>query len=122
MKTLPGLLGCLAMLSVSALAELQPVGNGSGFFITTDGYFITNNHVIDKASDVQVTLDDGRTLGATVVGADKKTDLALLKIKDKGTFPFVEFGSDTPRSLPYWYKLGPMVPKEISLLLIWWQL
>ena len=70
---------------------------GSGFIISADGYVVTNNHVIDKASDVQITLDDGRTVGATVVGADKKTDLALLKIKDKGTYPFVEFGADTPR-------------------------
>ena len=82
----------------------QPRGNraqkgnalGSGFIISADGFVVTNNHVIEKASDVQVTLDDGRTLSATVVGADKKTDLALLKIKDSGQFPFVEFGAETP--------------------------
>ena len=70
---------------------------GSGFIISADGYVVTNNHVVEKASDVQITLDDGRTLAATVVGTDKKTDLALLKIKDKGTYPFVEFGSESPR-------------------------
>ena len=70
---------------------------GSGFIISADGYVVTNNHVVDKATDVQITLDDGRTVAATIVGTDKKTDLALLKIKDKGTYPFVEFGSDMPR-------------------------
>ena len=75
----------------------KSVALGSGFIISADGYVVTNNHVVEKASDVQITLDDGRTVGATVVGTDKKTDLALLKIKDQGTYPFVEFGSDMPR-------------------------
>ena len=79
----------------------QPHGGGmaqgSGFFISADGYLVTNNHVIDGASEVTITMTDGRTLAATVVGADKKTDLALLKVKEAGTYQFVEFSAKQPR-------------------------
>ena len=69
---------------------------GSGFIISSDGYVVTNNHVVENATDVTVTMDDGKTMPATVVGTDKKTDLALLKIKDGGNFPYVDFASQTP--------------------------
>ena len=55
-------------------------GEGSGFFITADGYAVTNNHVVDRAKSVQVTTDDGTVYTAKVVGTDPKTDLALIKI------------------------------------------
>ncbi|PZP65712.1 trypsin-like peptidase domain-containing protein, partial [Methylorubrum populi] len=58
----------------------QRGGVGSGFIISADGYVVTNNHVVDHAKTVQVTLDDGRTLDAKVIGKDPKTDIALLKI------------------------------------------
>ncbi len=70
---------------------------GSGFIISADGYVVTNNHVIDKASDVEIGLDGGRTVRAKVVGVDEKTDLALLKIDEPGTYPFVQFGDKAPR-------------------------
>ncbi len=70
---------------------------GSGFIISEDGYAVTNNHVVENATDVSITLDDGRTVAAEVVGADKRTDLALLKIKDKGPYPYVSFARDMPR-------------------------
>ena len=70
---------------------------GSGFLISADGYVVTNNHVVQNATEVEIGLDNGRTVPATIVGTDKKTDLALLKIKDKGDYPFVEFASHTPR-------------------------
>ncbi|WOJ89244.1 Do family serine endopeptidase [Methylocapsa polymorpha] len=70
---------------------------GSGFIISSDGYVVTNNHVVDHATDVSLTMDDGKIVPATVVGVDKKTDLALLKIKDSGTYPHVDFSSATPR-------------------------
>ena len=54
---------------------------GSGFFISSDGYIVTNNHVVDHATDVTITIDDGKTMPAKVIGVDTKTDLALLKIK-----------------------------------------
>ena len=65
-------------------------GVGSGFFISADGYVVTNNHVVDGAKTVQVTTDDGRALEAKVIGADAKTDVALLKVTEGGSFPFVK--------------------------------
>jgi len=70
---------------------------GSGFITTSDGYVVTNYHVVENATDVSVTLDDGKDLPATIVGTDKKTDLALLKIKQGGNYPHVEFASAVPR-------------------------
>lgn len=70
---------------------------GSGFIISADGYVVTNNHVVDHAKTVQVTLDDGRTLDAKVIGKDAKTDVALLKIKEGGNFPYVQFGKAAPQ-------------------------
>ncbi len=75
----------------------QRGGAGSGFIISADGYVVTNNHVVDKAKTVQVTLDDGRTLGAKVIGKDPKTDIALLKITESGSYPYVQFGKGAPR-------------------------
>ena len=73
------------------------MAQGSGFFISADGYLVTNNHVIEGASEVTITTTEGKTLAATVVGADKKTDLALLKVKESGTFQHVEFSAKSPR-------------------------
>jgi serine protease Do len=71
---------------------------GSGFFISDDGYVVTNNHVIDKEQEVSVVLDDGTEYNATVIGKDDRTDLALLKIDDSGrTFTYVKFADEEPR-------------------------
>ena len=70
---------------------------GSGFFISADGYAVTNNHVVQKASSVELTLDDGRTVKAKVIGADPKSDLALLKVEEKGTYPYVRLAQAQPR-------------------------
>jgi serine protease Do len=71
---------------------------GSGFVISADGYVVTNNHVIADANKVQVIFDQDNKYEAEVVGADEKTDLALLKIKADGkTFPYVSFAKTTPR-------------------------
>ena len=72
-------------------------GEGSGFFITADGYAVTNNHVVDHAKSVQVTTDDGTIYTAKVVGTDSKTDLALIKVDSKKDFPYVNFADHTPR-------------------------
>ena len=72
-------------------------GLGSGFFISADGYVVTNNHVVDHAKTVQVMTDDGRTLDAKVVGADPKTDIALLKVKEGSNFPHVSLAKIAPR-------------------------
>ncbi|MDX7953698.1 Do family serine endopeptidase [Lichenihabitans sp. Uapishka_5] len=72
---------------------------GSGFFISGDGYLVTNNHVVEHATDVTVTLQDGSTLPATVIGTDKKTDLALVKVKGKDgqSFQYVPWADKAPR-------------------------
>jgi serine protease Do len=75
----------------------QSMAQGSGFFISADGYIVTNNHVVDHATEVEVTTSDGKTLDAKVIGTDPKTDLALLKVKGDGAFPFVGFASQAPR-------------------------
>ncbi|QQN65975.1 Do family serine endopeptidase [Bradyrhizobium diazoefficiens] len=72
-------------------------GEGSGFFISADGYAVTNNHVVDHAQSVQVTTDDGTIYTAKVVGTDPKTDLALIKVDGKKDFPFVKFSDQKPR-------------------------
>ncbi|WP_343867388.1 DegQ family serine endoprotease [Caenispirillum bisanense] len=72
------------------------VGLGSGFVIDGDGHVVTNNHVIEGAENVSIALTDGTTLKARVIGADDKTDLALLKVDSDRPLPFVQFGdSDT---------------------------
>jgi serine protease Do len=68
-----------------------PAGRGSGFIISSDGYILTNNHVVDGATRVQVRLDDGREMDAKIVGRDPQTDLALLKIA-AANLPVVPLG------------------------------
>src|SRR6201998_3627057 len=72
-------------------------GVGSGFFISADGYAVTNNHVVDHAKSVEVTTDDGKTFTAKVIGTDAKTDLALIKVDGKTDFAFANFAPDKPR-------------------------
>ncbi len=73
-------------------------GMGSGFIIAPDGYVVTNNHVIEGADEIAVTLDDGTKHEAVLVGTDPKTDLALLKIETENPLPYARFGeSDTTR-------------------------
>jgi len=63
--------------------HLMP-GSGSGFIISTDGFVVTNNHVIEQAEDIKVSLADGRTVAAELKGADPSTDIAVLKIDGTG--------------------------------------
>jgi serine protease Do len=72
-------------------------GQGSGFFISADGYAVTNFHVVDHAKTVQIQTDDGKTFSAKVVGTDQKTDLALIKVDSDKSFPFVTFAEKAPR-------------------------
>jgi serine protease Do len=72
-------------------------GQGSGFFISADGYAVTNFHVVDHAKTVQIQTDSGKTYTAKVVGTDQKTDLALIKVDADKAFPFVSFADKAPR-------------------------
>jgi serine protease Do len=71
-------------------------GQGSGFFISADGYAVTNNHVVQNAENVQVTADDGKIYTAKVIGTDPRTDLALIKV-DGNDFPYVRLADNPPR-------------------------
>ena len=75
-------------------SDPQPKGSGSGVIISEDGYIVTNNHVIDGAEKLEVTLNDNSTYNATVVGSDPNTDIALIKINAKGLHPIVFGNSD----------------------------
>ena len=90
------------MMRARRTSQPQPhgqfvTGQGSGFFITADGYAVTNNHVVDKAKAVEITTDDGKTYDAKVIGTDPRTDLALIKVDGRGDFPFVKLAETTPR-------------------------
>jgi serine protease Do len=71
-------------------------GQGSGFFISADGFAVTNNHVVQNAETVTVTTDDGKTYTAKVIGTDSRSDLALIKV-DGANFPFVKLADASPR-------------------------
>lgn len=72
--------------------ESRPLGIGSGFIISADGYVVTNNHVINDADEIVVTLTNGDEYKAELKGTDSKTDLALLKLSDVSDLPYVTFG------------------------------
>ncbi len=74
---------------------------GSGVIISEDGYIVTNNHVVDGATKLRVTLNDGRTFDAELVGKDSATDIALVKIDEKG-LPTLPFGSSDALRLGEW--------------------
>ncbi len=70
---------------------------GSGFFISADGYAVTNNHVVKGAKSAEIRTDDGKTYTAKVIGADSASDLALLKVDGKDDFPVVAFAEAAPQ-------------------------
>lgn len=74
-------------------ATRETRGQGSGFFISPDGYVVTNNHVIAGATDIQIVMNDGREIDAELVGTDLETDLAVLKVDSNEDFDYVEFDS-----------------------------
>ena len=79
----------------------QQRGGGSGVIISPDGYIVTNNHVVEDASEVKVTLNDNRTFTAKVIGTDPTTDVALVKI-DATDLPNIPFGESDALRLGEW--------------------
>jgi Do/DeqQ family serine protease len=77
------------------------VGFGSGVIISTDGYVITNNHVVEDADEIEVALNDSRTFTGKVVGTDASTDIALVKIEGKD-FPTIPFGDSDKLKVGEW--------------------
>ena len=82
--------------------EPRPVAQGSGFFISEDGYLVTNNHVVDGGSNFTVVTNDGRELDAKLVGTDPRTDLAVLKVDDGEKFTYVDFADDAKVRVGDW--------------------
>ena len=76
-------------------------GIGSGFIIDEDGIIVTNNHVIDGASEITVRLDDGRELDATLIGRDDKVDLAVLQV-EADNLPVLEWGDSDAAEIGDW--------------------
>jgi serine protease Do len=77
-------------------------GSGSGMIISQDGYILTNNHVVDGAQEVTVTMADKQVYKARVIGRDDKTDLAVLKIAAKGALPVAPMGNSTDLKVGEW--------------------
>ena len=80
----------------------RPIAQGSGFFISEDGYIVTNNHVVSDGTTYSVVLDDGTELDAKLVGTDPRTDLAVLKVNDKRKFVYVDFADDSKVRVGDW--------------------
>jgi len=75
----------------------EVMGQGSGFFISSDGFAVTNNHVVDGADKVEVTTDAGKTYTARVIGTDPRSDVALIKVEGGADFPFVKLSEGKAR-------------------------
>ncbi len=82
-------------------SDPAPVGSGSGVIISSDGYIVTNNHVIDKADEITVTLNDRRQFTATLIGTDPTTDIALLKV-DAKDLPTITIGQSDALKVGEW--------------------
>ncbi|NKI32581.1 trypsin-like peptidase domain-containing protein [Croceivirga thetidis] len=83
-------------------SQRPQVGTGSGVIISPDGYIVTNNHVIARSSELEVTLNNNRSYEAKVVGADEASDIALLKIEAEDDLPFLAFGDSDNAKIGEW--------------------
>ncbi|WP_299550188.1 trypsin-like peptidase domain-containing protein [Seonamhaeicola sp.] len=83
-------------------SQRPQLGTGSGVIINADGYIITNNHVIKNAQELSVTMNNNKTYEAKLIGADAKTDIALLKIEPDEDLPYVTFGDSDNAKIGEW--------------------
>ena len=82
--------------------KYQQQGQGSGFIISKDGYILTNNHVVNDADRITVTLGDGRKFDASLVGTDPKSEVGLIKIEDGDELPFIRLGDSDALEVGEW--------------------
>ncbi|MDC1465990.1 trypsin-like peptidase domain-containing protein [Polaribacter sp.] len=82
--------------------KYEQVGTGSGVIISADGYIVTNNHVIDGASELEITLNNKKKYKAVLVGTDAANDIALLKIEANTKFPYVPFANSDNIKIGEW--------------------
>ena len=78
------------------------IGSGSGVIISSDGYIITNHHVIETAEDIQVTTNDNQSYNAKIIGSDEQNDIALLKIDTSDELPYAVFGDSDSTQIGEW--------------------
>ncbi len=95
--------------------QMPQISQGSGFIVSSDGYVMTNAHVVNGADKISVILHDGREIDASIVGTDPRTDLAVLKIEGKD-FPFLNFGNSDDMEIGEWVvAIGSPFQLEASL-------
>ncbi len=82
--------------------QVPQIGTGSGVIISPDGYIVTNNHVIAKASELKVTLNNNKTYDAELIGSDPNTDIALIKIDADRSLPYLAFGDSDNTKIGEW--------------------
>lgn len=82
--------------------QRQSSALGSGFIISTDGFIVTNNHVIEQADEIEIETFSGETLKAELIGSDPRTDIALLKVESDEPLPFVSFGNSDQARVGDW--------------------
>ena len=86
----------------SGKRQFEQVGTGSGVIISSDGYIVTNNHVIDNATEIEITLNNKKKYKAELIGADKNNDIALLKINTEMDLPFTPFANSDNIKIGEW--------------------
>lgn len=85
----------------SGIKKLPQIGSGSGVIISSDGYIVTNNHVIANANEIEITLNNRKVYKAEMIGADPNNDIALLKI-DESELPYITFGNSDNTKIGEW--------------------
>ncbi|QXP70480.1 trypsin-like peptidase domain-containing protein [Polaribacter sp. R2A056_3_33] len=86
----------------SGTRKFEQVGTGSGVIISQDGYIVSNNHVVDGASDIEITLNNKQKYKATLIGTDKENDIALLKIDVDFDLPYIPFANSDNIKIGEW--------------------
>lgn len=82
--------------------QIPQIGTGSGVIISPDGYIVTNNHVITKANEIRITLNNNKTYEAEIIGTDPNTDIALIKIDVDENLPYLAFGDSDEAKIGQW--------------------